>query len=271
MKASIKSLIRDLIPRKIQVPVKYWYSYFNGMLEPEINFLKLIIPTNGYAIDIGGNRGVYSYKLNLLRLKVETFEPNLHCFKILNAWARNNRNITVHQIALSNSSGAANLHIPVDDSGVEHDSSATIENIEFDNQTNQSVVMETLDHFQFQRVDFIKVDVEGHESTLLDGAEATLKRCKPSILIEIEQRHNDEDISKIFSKITNHGYKGYFLRNNTIYDINEFNIELYQSMSEFGNLGLYINNFFFLNKDRIQNGEYDQFISLIDNRQLSKI
>ena len=99
---------------------------------------------------------------------------------------------------MSNSSGSANLNIPIDDEGTEHDSSATIESVDFKNVRHQIVNLQTLDSFNFSSVDFIKVDVEGHESTLIDGALKTISSNKPVLLMEIEQRHNKEDISEIF-------------------------------------------------------------------------
>lgn len=38
-------------------------------------------------------------------------------------------------------------------------------------------------------VSFIKVDVEGFEPKVIEGAAATIERCRPSLLLEIEDRH----------------------------------------------------------------------------------
>src|SRR5262249_26828437 len=35
-----------------------------------------------------------------------------------------------------------------------------------------------------ERVDLIKIDVEGHERQVLDGANATISRCRPALVIE---------------------------------------------------------------------------------------
>ena len=45
--------------------------------------------------------------------------------------------------------------------------------------------LRTLDSFGFERVSLIKVDVEGYENAVLDGAMDTIRRNRPAILIEI--------------------------------------------------------------------------------------
>ena len=44
--------------------------------------------------------------------------------------------------------------------------------------------MVTLDSFDLQDVDFIKLDCEGYELFALRGAEETLKRCRPCVIVE---------------------------------------------------------------------------------------
>ena len=56
-------------------------------------------------------------------------------------------------------------------------------------QTNniQGIKLEKLDNINIQedKIDFIKIDIEGHESLALRGMENTLKKYKPTIFIEI--------------------------------------------------------------------------------------
>jgi len=44
--------------------------------------------------------------------------------------------------------------------------------------------MRMLDDFTFERIDLLKIDVEGYELPVCAGAVRTLKRCKPVIVIE---------------------------------------------------------------------------------------
>ena len=50
--------------------------------------------------------------------------------------------------------------------------------------------MKKLDDFKFDKLDFIKVDVEGYESKVVIGAEKTLKQHKPTIIIE-QKNHSE--------------------------------------------------------------------------------
>lgn len=68
------------------------------------------------------------------------------------------------------------------------------------------IVMHSLDSFistsHIRVPDMIKIDVEGFEMEVLDGAETVLKHCKPEIFVEIL----NPDTSGIFSLLGGHGY-----------------------------------------------------------------
>ena len=74
----------------------------------------------------------------------------------------------------------------------------------------RKVEVRTLDSFGFTDVDLIKIDVEGHEYSVLEGSLLTIQRCKPILLIEIEQRHISRPIKEVFSLVMNQGYDGLF-------------------------------------------------------------
>ena len=47
---------------------------------------------------------------------------------------------------------------------------------------------EKLDHYSFERVDLLKIDVEGFELDVLLGAENTIRQFKPRIIIETHSK-----------------------------------------------------------------------------------
>lgn len=55
--------------------------------------------------------------------------------------------------------------------------------------------LRTLDSFGFRNVSFIKIDVEGFEDQVLDGARQTIQRNRPAILIEIQGGQRYESAS----------------------------------------------------------------------------
>jgi FkbM family methyltransferase len=254
---SVKTGVRDLLPKRYQVPVKYWFGLLRGSLEAEMRFLDLIVRKHDRVIDVGGNRGIYTYRLWQLGARVEVFEPNSTCCEVLSAWAADRPAVKLHSVALSNHKGSANLHIPIDDSGVEHDASASVENAEFARARDELVILETLDSYGFTDVSLIKIDVEGHEYAVIEGAAETLTAARPALLVEIEQRHNERPISAVFDRILGFGYRGFFLVNDGLVPVENFDVTVYQSMALFGrSKGRYINNFLFLNRYRLADGEY---------------
>jgi FkbM family methyltransferase len=264
---NFKTRVRDLLPMRYQVPVKYWYGCILGAREEEMKFLKLIIRKHDRVIDVGGNRGTYTYHLWKLGAAVEVFEPNPVCYTVLSAWAADKPQVKLHSVALSSRKGTANLQIPVDESGVEHDASASIEKTGFAYARDQLVSLQTLDSYAFDNVTLIKIDVEGHEYDVIEGASRTLSLSRPALLVEVEQRHIGRPIGEVFNKILNFGYQGFFLLKGGLTSLENFDAVRYQSIENFGeSKGPYINNFLFLDRKRFADGEYCALV----NRKMLK-
>ena len=60
------------------------------------------------------------------------------------------------------------------------------------------------------KIGLIKIDVEGHEKNVLKGGINLIKKCKPNLLIEIEERHSKERVDNTINFINNFGYKSYY-------------------------------------------------------------
>lgn len=255
MGISFKSSFRDRVPAGLQVPMKYWMDKARGFAEPEMDLLPHLFSRGERVLDVGGNRGVYAYHCWRLGAVVEIFEPNPVCIRVLDAWASRKRGVNLHSVALSDAAGTAQLHIPVDASGTEHDASASIEDHAFSRSREQPIPLRTLDSFGFSDARLIKIDVEGHESKVIAGAGTTLARSRPALLIEIEQRHLARPVGDVFRQVEHHGYRGFFLQDGRLRPLADFDPARHQSASGFAG-GLYINNFLFLHEVRLQAGEY---------------
>lgn len=75
--------------------------------------------------------------------------------------------------------------------------------IDYRDERCEPVPMLPVDAFAPERVDLLKIDVEGMELEVLAGASATLARCKPQILIEVIK----SDSQAIQQLLTSMGYK----------------------------------------------------------------
>ncbi len=74
-----------------------------------------------------------------------------------------------------------------------------------------------LDSFNFETVDCIKIDVEGHELEVLQGAIKTIKKWKPLLIVEIfHSRHRNSFIHRqqIFNLLKSFGYEIADVRHN---------------------------------------------------------
>jgi FkbM family methyltransferase len=265
MTSRLKSTIRDALPGALQVPLKFYVDRWRGYHEPEMTLLPYLVTPGDRAIDVGGNRGAYAYQLYRQGTKVEVFEPNPACFKVLQAWARHRDSVTIHPVGLSDHQGSVELQIPIDDSGVEHDASASMEPHLFARARAQVVSLRTLDSYGLEGARFLKIDVEGHESNVLKGAAALLAASRPAVLVEIERRHLARPMVEVFDLIVQSGYVGWFLDRGVLRTIAQFDPAVDQSMTAFeGGGGGYINNFLFLAQEHVADGRYERLFATFE-------
>jgi len=66
-----------------------------------------------------------------------------------------------------------------------------------------------IDDLDVKDVRFIKVDVEGHELNVLRGAEQTVQRERPRLLVEVEERI--QPVEPLIGLVTGWGYTGWVL------------------------------------------------------------
>lgn len=178
------------------------------------------------VLDIGARWGTYT--LLLARVVgpagvVHAFEPNHQHSRALRTIARASGNVHVHQFALSDEAGSAALHIPVLGDRAS-DGLASLARPVGAHRTVQ-IERRRLDDLSLARIDFIKCDVEGHELSVFRGGEATLRRLRPPVLVEIEQRHAGADVEATLAYLEGLGYSGYAIHQDGLRPAAEFDVE----------------------------------------------
>src|SRR5262249_25142805 len=110
-----------------------------------------------------------------------------------------------------------------------------------------SVPVRALDSYELERVDAMKIDVEGAELDVLKGATRTIERARPLLLVEIEHRHHAGSIELVFDWLAQTGYEGMFLLpGRGLRPVREFSASEHQRLDASGHpTGLYVNNFIF--------------------------
>jgi FkbM family methyltransferase len=241
----VATLTRATVPDQVYVAVRPRLEKLLGLQEPELGYL---LRQNGGRtgrrfVDVGANWGSYTVLLAPRFAKVDAFEPLARCAAAIRRYASSfGAKIDVHEYALSHSNGMVSFLIPENDA-VDHSGTSRV--IESDEPSAISVEARTLDSFGFDDVDLIKIDVEAHERQVIAGAAETLRRCRPKLVVEIEQRQFAEPLVDRIAFVEQFGYRASFLRDGQVCDAKDFVIERDQDPANFDKRGRYINNFLF--------------------------
>lgn len=196
------------VPKKWRVPFRYNCQRVFGGLEREMRLLPKLVASDRLAVDVGGNRGSYTYVLSQLCRRVVTFEPIPDCAEVLMSWAEG-RNVEIHECGLGDHEDELLLHLPRVN-GTLVTTRASLARSDSDG-VNLPVHIKTLDQFCLTDVGFIKIDVEGFEMSTLKGAENTLRRCRPNLLVEIDfESQTAEQSDATFAWLNNQNYQGHY-------------------------------------------------------------
>ena len=171
-----------------------------------LDLLPLLAARNRVALDVGANKGVYTQALLRLTGAVHAFEPNPALIPWLSRL--NDPRLTIHALALGARDGEAVLRVSLGRRGRPSKQGATLADTP---RTRSGAVELTtqvrrLDGLDLGDVGFIKIDVEGFEARVIEGARETIARCRPVMLIEIEQAHTGEPPETLIECIVGLGY-----------------------------------------------------------------
>jgi FkbM family methyltransferase len=251
IKKKIKFLVYTIFPRlaRKQIYTRYNLFFTNNLKDQEFEVLPHIINNQSVVLDIGANLGEYSYFFQeIIRAKkIIAFEPIPDLFKRLKLLFPS---IEAYKYAVSNQSTKSNLYIPFIASK-KYETRAKLDILPENGETHvDKIQVETISldvlfaEISF-KIDFIKIDIEGHELQAIRGAKKLIKRDLPVLMIEIEFRHHPNDFYSVIEEICALGYICTFYDKSlkSMLEISQFSLEKQQNLSLKENY--YIHNFLF--------------------------
>ena len=172
-------------------------------------------------LDIGANIGAYSFYISKfisnLGGKCIGFEPRE------DTWLRLVKNVQApnfksERYACSSTNGNAEIYLPPS-----HGQSSLVKMPEFEGVKTEKVETITLDSYckanTLKNITFIKIDVEGYEFEVLDGAKLTITNHRPLILCESENRHlhnMGKSTEELIAKIVSFDYRVFVISPKTL-------------------------------------------------------
>jgi len=170
----------------------------------ELDLFQRFIGSGSVVLDIGANIGAHTVPLAQLVGDggvVVAFEPQpvLHQILSANLVINSIPNALTYAMALGNEEGECLIPV-LDYSQPNNFGGIGVDMVE----EGEAVPMGRLDDFQLERVDFIKLDVEGFESKVLEGAAETIERCRPIMYIENDRA---EKSAELIQRLFDMGYR----------------------------------------------------------------
>lgn len=184
----LKALASHL-PTSLYTELRRWHfrrAILSGRfksVEPEFDILASLVAPGDLVIDVGANVGHYTLRLAELvgpTGHVLALEPIGETFSILcaNTLVRRLRNVTLLNVAASDHTELVAMSLPRENGAPNYYQA------QISARGEHSALSVPLDAIGLERVAFIKIDVEGHELAVLNGARETIERDHPSLVVE---------------------------------------------------------------------------------------
>ncbi|MEM9276109.1 MAG: FkbM family methyltransferase [Cyanobacteria bacterium P01_F01_bin.143] len=175
LKSSIINLIKTLINQ-------------NGFEPKMVKLFQTLIKDDDLVMDIGANIGCTSILFGELADQVISFEPSPTTFNLLqkNIQQSGLENITLHNYALGSSNITSQItYSPANRSGGFISNKTRISTGHVTEKIEARRLDDIIDNLEIQKIDFIKIDVEGFEKEVIEGARNAIERFRPIIVLEL--------------------------------------------------------------------------------------
>ena len=231
--------------------------------------VKLAVPGTR-ALDVGANVGQTSSVL-AKRIGVDgevlALEPNPRCFRELRLGSRTP--MISLQVAAGSTFGKAIISVPIGPQGERQEQLGTlldrgpVSGKEYETFTVEVIPLDSLLAWTQLPTSIIKIDVEGYELQVIEGAIETLTRFRPSLVVEIEEQHQPtgQSIDDVFARIANLGYMLFAIGSTGPFPISQFDPHKHQRahLAE-PTRHRYVNNFIAIHQnDRVRQVQVSEF------------
>lgn len=212
--------------------------------DPHVRSLKRLCDPRRASIDVGAHSGAYTYFLHKYSAHCYAFEPN----PVLAAGLRKRfPSVDVWVTAVSDQVGTVVLRTPLNGELADFNRSTvdppSVNRLAGNFTEVENIPVDTvrLDDVIHRPVGMVKIDVEGHDLSVLAGCSEILVRDKPNLILELEDRHHPGIVNAAFDQLRGLGYKGCFFFDRAVILTDEFDLSVHQS----GDGGPYVWNFIF--------------------------
>lgn len=184
--------------------------------EFDVQIFRFFLPYIKIMFDVGANTGLYCFVAAHgcpSEARIHAFEPQPDACEIMHKTINLNNwedRVYVHAMGLGNKPGDLDLHVTGTGSSFDNN---FIDHVEC---PILRVPVDTLDNQAAQlgidKLDFIKIDVEGFEQSVLEGAQEVLRKDSPVLLIEIAEhlrgrKYRNLNYAKTLAWLHGFGYR----------------------------------------------------------------
>ncbi len=184
--------VRIYVDLNDHIELQIFWQGFQAADRGEMLLLGRLLQRDSVLVDVGANVGVFTLygAKRVPNGAVHSFEPSRHHLGRLkrNIAANGFANVTVNDVGLSDRAAERTLAIPPRGDGLHNTGGASFFGVGADSGTEEVRTVRLDDYVaerNLARLDAMKIDVEGAEFEVLRGAEETLRRFRPTVLMEV--------------------------------------------------------------------------------------
>ncbi len=182
---------------------------FGEYYEGEVTLFERLVTPGMVVVEAGANIGAHTLPLAKLvgdKGRVLAFEPQRAVFQILNANLAMNAIGNVHAYHEGLGAQAGSLRVPV----MDYAEVNNVGGVALGAEGGDVVAIKPLDDYNLERLDFLKIDVEGMEIDVLKGADKSIAAFRPILYVENDKIEEEGKSEALNSYILSLGYRAWW-------------------------------------------------------------